>query len=115
VVGFDPGDQNVRWNEVLISVDPGTIRQTDATGALAGGRVFTIYGAGQDDWYLVAADAKTGAIDWEKKLRSLFAVDWIKGLNATEGQVFVGRTSSLEVYDAASGELLGTVGNETYD
>lgn len=115
VVGFDPEDRSVRWNDVVASVDAATIRQTDAVGALAGGRVFTVYGAGQDDWYLAASDAKTGARVWEQKLRPLFAVDSINGLSATPGFVFLGRTSSLEVFDAASGKLLGTVGKETYD
>jgi outer membrane protein assembly factor BamB len=115
VVGFDPADESVRWDEVLVSVDPGTIRNTDPWGALAGGRVVTLYGAGQDDWYLVGADAKTGARAWETKLRPLFAVDSINSVTANGDQVFVGRTSSLEVFDAASGKLLGTVGKETYD
>jgi hypothetical protein len=115
LIGFDPADKSVRWNETLASVDAATIRQTDAVGALAGGRVFTVYGAGQDDWYLAAADAKTGARVWEQKLRPLFAVDSINGLSANADFVFLGRTSSLEVYEASSGKLLGTVGKETYD
>ena len=82
---------------------------------IAGGRVVVTYGAGQEDWYLASFDANTGSRVWETKLRPLFAVDSLNGLTVTDKYVLLGRTSSLEVFDATDGSLLGTVGKETYD
>ncbi len=114
-VGFEPKTMKVNWTEVVASVDAATIRREDLLGGLGGGRAYVVYGAGQDDWYLTAFDARAGTRIWEQKLRPLFAVDSLNGMTVTDGHVLLGRTSSLEVFDGATGKLLGTVGTETYD
>lgn len=114
-VGFDPSSKEVRWNEVIASVDAASVRREDMLGGLAGGRVVVTYGAGQEDWYLASFDANNGSRIWETKLRPLFAVDSLNGVTVTDKYVLLGRTSSLEVFDASDGSLLGTVGKETYD
>ncbi|MGB1277081.1 MAG: hypothetical protein ACPG77_15155, partial [Nannocystaceae bacterium] len=98
------------------NVDRSSVREdSNKAEGLAAGRFISIYGSGQDFWHLTALDAKTGARLWDTKLRPLFSVDQVDKVTVTATHVFVNRTSSLEVFDASSGKLLGTVGNETYD
>jgi hypothetical protein len=76
-----------------------------AQDALAAGRYIATYGEGQEFWHLTAFDAQTGARLWDHKLRSIFAVDWIYGVVATDKNIYLVRMSSLEVHDAATGAL----------
>lgn len=116
VVGFDPATREVRWKSPTASVDLASVRERDnAHDALAAGRYFATYGEGQEYWHLTGFDAKTGDRLFDHRLRSIFAVDWLYGLKATEKNVFLIRMSSVEVHDAATGALKATIGNETYD
>ena len=114
--GFDPATKKIRWDQPLPAVDLSTVRQRGSEwDALAGGRYISSYGTGQDGWHITALDARTGDRLWDTTLRPIFAVDKIDDLMATEGHVFVVRTSSLEIFDAHTGKLRGTIGHETYD
>lgn len=116
VVGFDPGSRAVRWKSPTAVVDLASVRERDnAHDALAAGRYFATYGEGQEYWHLTAFDAKTGDRLWDHRLRSIFAVDWLYGLKATEKNLFLVRMSSVEVHDAATGALKATIGDESYD
>lgn len=116
VVGFDPATREVRWKSPTASVDLASVRERDnAQDAIAAGRYFATYGEGQEYWHLTAFDAKTGDRLWDHRLRSIFAVDWLYGLKATDKNVFLVRMSSVEVHDAATGALKATIGDETYD
>ncbi|MFO7563358.1 MAG: PQQ-binding-like beta-propeller repeat protein [Enhygromyxa sp.] len=114
-LGFDPNSKQVLWQQPTPSVPKATVRDADKYGAIAKDKFVTTYGAGQEDWYITALDLATGNRVWETKLRGLFAVDRIQGMVASDSHVFVVRTSSLEIFDAQTGKLTGTVGKETYD
>lgn len=115
-IGFDPETREVRWDEVVSKVPPASNRDRSTEfSALAGGKYFAIYGEGQDAWHLAALDAATGASMWDVTLRDIFAVDTIKDMEATGDHVFVVRTSSMEAFDADTGDLLMTVGRQTYE
>ena len=115
-VGFDPKTHDVRWKTPVAAVDLASVRERDnAQDALAAGRYIATYGEGQEFWHLTAFDAQTGARLWDHKLRSIFAVDWLYGLVATDKNIYLVRMSSLEVHDAATGALKATLGAETYD
>lgn len=115
-VGFDPKTGAKRWHEVVPSVAPATVQESsNEHAALAGGRFFTTYGVGSEETRVTAFDGMTGARLWDQKLRPIFAVDRIGGVVATERHVFVIRTSSLDILDAATGAPRGTVGDDTYD
>lgn len=115
-VGFDPKTRAVRWKEHVASIDLASVRERDNTqDALAGGRYFATYGEGSEFWHLTAFDAETGVRLWDNRLRSVFAVDWLHDLVATDRTVYLVRMSSLEIYDAATGALKVTLGAETYD
>ncbi|MEZ4382789.1 MAG: hypothetical protein R3A79_15745 [Nannocystaceae bacterium] len=112
--GFGP-DGDLAWAVDVPSVDPLRAREgSNDFAAAAKGRFFTVYGEGQKTWHVTAFDVTTGARIWDERLRTIFAVDTIDGLYATDDFVLVVRTSSLEVLDPASGERRGTVGRETY-
>lgn len=114
-IGFVPGTREVRWQELLPTVDPLSVRASERD-ALVGGRYFAVYGVGSNSagWHLTALDGKSGSRLFDVELRPVFAVDSIEGLVATAGFVYVNRTSSLEIFEAATGKLITTVGNETY-
>lgn len=112
-IGFVPSTREVRWQQLLPTVDPLSVRSSEHD-ALAGGRYLAVYGVGSAGWHLTALDAKDGTRLWDVTLRPLFAVDDIESLVVTARFAYVNRTSSLEIYDAATGRLVGTVGNETY-
>jgi len=115
-IAFDPESKEVLWDEVVSKVSAASNRQNSSEfSALAAGRYFAVYGEGQDLWHVAALDAKTGTSLWDVKLREIFAVDSIDGLFASDTHVFVVRTSSMEVLDASSGELVLTIGTESYD
>ncbi len=113
-VGFDPAGGKVRWQAVVPAVDAATAR-SDEEAALFRGRFVAAYGAGSKGYHLTAFDATSGARQWDVALRKLFAVDSLNGVTASPRYVYVGRTSSLDVFDAANGRLLGAVGSETYE
>ncbi|MCA9659307.1 MAG: PQQ-binding-like beta-propeller repeat protein [Myxococcales bacterium] len=113
--GFD-ADGEVAWTIDVPAIDPLRARErSNQHDAAAKGRYFTIYGEGQKTWHVTAIDATSGDRIWDERLRTIFAVDKIDGLYATEDFVLVVRTSSLEILDPATGELRGTVGRETYE
>jgi len=112
-IGFEPQTRQVRWQQLLPTVDPLSVRKSEHD-ALAGGRYLALYGVGSAGWHLTALDAKDGARLWDVTLRPLFAVDSIESLVVTARFAYVNRTSSLEIYDAATGRLVGTVGKDTY-
>lgn len=114
--GFDLGSREVLWKSPVAVVDQASVRQRDnEQDILVAGRYFATYGEGPEHWHLAAFDAKTGARLWDDKLRSIFAVDWLGGIEATANHVFLVRMSSVEVYDAATGARKATIGAESYD
>jgi ribosomal protein S27AE len=107
-VGFDPKTGAQRWREVIPSVAPASVQErSNEHAALAGGRFFTIYKVGSEDTHVAAFDAESGARLWDHQLRPIFAVDKISGVVATKEHVFVVRTSSLDILEAASGGAAG--------
>ena len=114
-VAFDPVSKEVRWQQSIPSVSKATVRDADKYGAIAGDRFITTYGAGQEDWYITAFDLGTGTRVWETKLRPIFAVDSLDALVTSPTHAFLVRTSSVDIFDAATGKQTGTIGKETYD
>ena len=112
-LGFTPKTREIRWQQLLPTVDPLSVSATEHD-ALVAGRYLAIYGVGSAGWHLTALDAHDGARLWDTELRPLFAVDSIEALVVTAQFAYVNRTSSLDIYDAATGKLRGTVGSETY-
>jgi outer membrane protein assembly factor BamB len=112
--GFDPKTRAVRWQTAVVAADAATVRECNHM-ILSAKRFFAVCGTGSSaGWRLIALDAESGTRVWEIELRPLFAVDWIKGLVATANGVYVTRTSSVEIYDPATGKLRGVLGNESY-
>jgi hypothetical protein len=109
-------DGEVAWTIDVPTIDPLRARErSNQHNAAAQGRYFTIYGEGQKTWHVAAIDATSGDRIWDQRLRTIFAVDKIDGLYATEDFVLVVRTSSLEIHDPATGKLRGTIGREAYE
>jgi hypothetical protein len=115
IAGYDPSTKKTRYSHELATSGTTGVREGSAEyGALMHGRFFATYGSGEKAWHLTAFDAESGKRLWNVTLRPIFAVDRIKGLLATEDHVVVSRMSSVEIYRASDGTLLGTIGEETY-
>ncbi len=112
-VGFDPRTKTVRWQQSLASGDQAGVSESSTTSimdALAGGRFVAPYELTSKGWHFTALDARSGQRVWDIPLRSQIGVDEPEGFALSAARVYVMRTSSLEVYDARDGALVGTVG-----
>ena len=78
--------------------------------ALEGGRFVTPYEVTSKGWHFTAFDARSGQRVWDVPLQPLVGVDHPEGFSLSAARVYVMRTSSVEVYDAKTGALVGTIG-----
>jgi hypothetical protein len=61
-------------------------------------------------WHFAAIDARSGQRVWDVSLQPLIGISEPEGFSMSPTRVYVMRTSSLEVYDAKTGGLVGTIG-----
>jgi len=112
-VGFDPQTHAVRWEHPVPSGDLASAAESGGVGlmdALAGGRFVTPYQTTPRGWHFTAFDGRSGDRLWDVELQKVFGVDNPEGFSLSPTRVYVMRTSSVEVYDAKTGSLLGTLG-----
>ncbi|HLK41046.1 MAG TPA: hypothetical protein VKU41_30050 [Polyangiaceae bacterium] len=112
-VGFDPKTRAVRWQQPLSSGDPLSVAESSTLSvmdAVAGGRFVAPYQITSKAWHFTAFDARSGQRLWEVALQPLIGVDNPDGFGLSASRVYVMRTSSVEVYDAKTGALVGVVG-----
>jgi hypothetical protein len=111
-VGFDPKTKAVRWQQALASGDQtGVSEGASAMDALSGGRFVAPYELTSTGWHFTALDARSGQRVWDVPLESLIGISEPEGFTLSPARVYVIRTSTLEVYDAKTGALVGTVGD----
>ncbi|HEX4446443.1 MAG TPA: PQQ-binding-like beta-propeller repeat protein [Polyangiaceae bacterium] len=113
VVGFDPKTKTVRWQESLAAGDQAGVAESSTTSlmdAMAGGRFAAPYELTSKGWHFAAFDARSGQRIWDVPLQSQIGVDEPEGFSLTPARLYVMRTSTLEVYDAKTGALIGTIG-----
>ena len=112
-VGFDPKTKAVRWQTAVASGDQAAAAESSSTAvmdAMAGGRFVVPYELTSKGWHLTAFDAHSGQRVWDVPLRPILGIDDPEGFSLSATRVYVMRSSSLEVYDAKSGALVGTLG-----
>jgi len=83
---------------------------TAVMDAMAGGRFVVSYELTSKGWHFTAFDAHSGQRVWDVPLRSIIGIDDPEGFSLSATRVYVMRSSSLEVYDAKNGALVGTLG-----
>jgi hypothetical protein len=112
-VGFDPQTKAVRWQHPVPSGDLATAAESGTTGvmdALSDGRFVSPYETTPRGWHYTAFDARSGDRLWDIELQKVFGVDTPEGFSLSPSRLYVMRTSSVEIYDAKTGALLGTLG-----
>ena len=112
-VGFDPKTKAVRWQEAVASGDQAAASESSSTSimdALAGGRFVVPYELTSKGWHFTAFDARSGQRLWDVPLPSGIGIDEPQGFSLSATRVYVLRTSSVEVYDARTGALVGGIG-----
>jgi hypothetical protein len=112
-VGFDPQTHAVRWQHPVASGDLATAAESGTTSlmdALSDGRFVSPYETTPRGWHFTAFDARSGDRLWDIELQKGFGVENPEGFSLTPTRLYVMRTSSVEVYDAKTGSLLGTIG-----
>ncbi len=110
-LGFDAAKKTTTWTATIPSDPAAAGGINHGSGDLAGGRFFTAYElAGQKGSRLVSFDAKSGARLWDVPVSRSESGSGVDGLAATATRVYVPHWTWLDVHDAASGKLLGTVG-----
>jgi putative pyrroloquinoline-quinone binding quinoprotein len=112
-VGFDPKTKAVRWQAPVGSGDQAAVAESSTTSvmdALAGGRFVVPYEVTSKGWHFTAFDARSGQRLWDVPLASIIGIEDPEGFSLSAARVYVMRSSSLEVYDAKTGALVGTLG-----
>ncbi len=112
-VGFDPKTKAVRWEQPVASGDQALVSESSTTSimdAIAGGRFVAPYELTSKGWHFAAFDAHSGQRVWDVPLQSLIGIDQPEGFALSAARVYVMRTSTLEVYDAKTGALVGALG-----
>jgi outer membrane protein assembly factor BamB len=112
-VGFDPKNKALRWQQLVASGDQANVVESSADSvmdAMAGGRFVAPYQLTSKGWHFTAFDARTGQRLWDVALQPLIGLDEPAGFTLSTARVYVTRSSSLEIYDARTGALVGTVG-----
>jgi hypothetical protein len=112
-IGFDPKTKALRWQQPVYSGDQASVAESSAISvmdALAGGRFVTPYQVTSKAWHFTAFEGKTGQRLWDVPLQPIFGIDYPEGLSLSMSRLYVMRTYSVEIYDAKTGELLGSVG-----
>lgn len=110
-MGFDAVRGVAAWT-ATIPTDPASVSGIpDPSGDLVEGRFFTSYSLGnQKGSRLVSFDARSGVRRWDVEVPRGSAGSGVEGLTATATRVYVPHWTWLDVFDAGSGKLLGTVG-----
>jgi PQQ-like domain len=110
-LGFDASRGAVAWT-ATIPADPTSVSgMPDPSGDLAEGRFYTSYSLGsQKGSRLVSFDARSGARRWDVEVPRGSAGSGVEGLTATATRVYVPHWTWIDVFEAGSGKLLGTVG-----
>jgi putative pyrroloquinoline-quinone binding quinoprotein len=111
-VGFDPKSKAVRWQQPIASGDQASVAESGGLSvmdALAGGRFVAPYEITSKGCHFAALDAKTGQRLWDIALQPLIGVERPEGFTLSATRLYVMRTSSLEIYDAKTGALVGEI------
>ncbi len=109
VLGLAPGATAPKWTLSTAAVDVATVRTNVGTPvAVHGDRFVGIYGVGQQEWRMTAIDTRTGTREWDVKLHG--GGDVLLSSN----RVFVVGGDALELYDAATGKLVETIGQRLF-
>jgi outer membrane protein assembly factor BamB len=114
-VGFDPRSKSVRWEQPLPSGDQDNAAESSSIAVmddLVGGRFVAPYALTLKGWHFTAFDARSGQRLWDTPLQPHIGVDHPEGFGLSADRLYVLRSSSLEVYDAKTGALVGTVGGD---
>jgi outer membrane protein assembly factor BamB len=111
-VGFDPQTKRVRWKRFLAPGDQARIKEASVVAGmddLSGGRFVAPYESSASGWHFIAIDARSGETDWDVELPPVTGVDHPEGFTLTPSRCYVMRVTSLVVYDASNGALVGTI------
>lgn len=114
-VGFDPHAKTVRWEQALPSGDQTSAAESSTISVmddLEGGRFVAPYELTPKGWHFTAFDARSGQRLWDTALQPIIGVDHPEGFSLSTERLYVMRTSSVEVYDAKTGSLVGVVGQD---
>jgi len=112
-VGFDPKTKAVRWEQPVASGDQASVAESSTISimdALSDGRFVTPYELTSKGWHMSVFDARSGQRLWDQPLQPIIGVDHPEGLSLSATRLYVMRTTSVEVYDARNGTLVGTLG-----
>jgi hypothetical protein len=105
----------VRWEQALPSGDQTNAAESSTISVmddLEGGRFVAPYELTPKGWHFTAFDARSGQRLWDTALQPVIGVDHPEGFSLSTERLYVMRTSSVEVYDAKTGTLVGVVGQD---
>ena len=112
VAVFEKGNKTPLWHGVVADTDPTQLEDTaPETAILDGDAVYFIYEMAEHaGFHLIRRDARTGAVRWDVPIpRSKEATD-PGSIWTHDGRVYVPHWSWMDVFEAETGHLVGTLG-----
>ncbi|WP_369414565.1 YncE family protein [Corallococcus soli] len=111
VAVYEPGNRKPLWHGVVADKDPLLLRDTPPrVGEITRDAVYILYEMDNDGARLVRRDLRTGAIAWDVPLPHKTVGMGPSALWVHGGRVYLPNWMWLDVFDAATGKLEGTIG-----
>ncbi len=110
VVGYDPKSKRILWQRVIPSGDTSSVRDGAGLVDLGGGRFLSQFELTSGGAKLAAIDAKTGASLWETDVPHSKSGLAGRQMALSPTRVYLPHWTELDVFDAKTGNLAGTIG-----
>lgn len=109
-VGIDPGGKTAKWQRTIPSLDPQTVHEGVPVSDLGAGKFVAELQLASGGARISAIDARSGAALWEVPLPRSKDGSLSDELTISDARVYVPHWTWLDVFDAKTGKLVGTVG-----
>jgi hypothetical protein len=109
-LGIDPKTKKVKWQRPIPGADPASLHEGLDLADLTGGRLVAQYELTSGLWRLAALDSRTGNALWDVEIPRSKDGSQAYDLRITPTRVYLPHWTWLDVFDAKTGAVIGTVG-----
>ncbi len=109
-LGIDTKAKKIKWQRPIPASDPATVHEGLGLADLGGGRLVAQYELSSGLWRLAALDARTGNALWDVEIPRSKDGSQAFDLRITATRVYLPHWTWLDVFDAKTGTVIGTVG-----
>jgi len=108
---FEPGAKTPLWTDSVGDMDPKNMKESVVdTVAFSEDALFMVYGLKQGGEQLVRRDLRTGSVGWDVPIPNSASGSRTSEFKQHGGRIYVPHWVWLDVFDAKTGNLVGTLG-----